>query len=62
LGDTALDVGADREMAFGGGGIMEDMEDMEESERLPLTTVEAAEAACCDLLLRLELGFECIRE
>jgi hypothetical protein len=60
LGDTTLDVGADREMAFGGGGIMEDME---ESEMLPPTTaVEAAEVACCDLLLRLELGFECIRE
>ena len=46
-------------MAFGGGGIM----DMDESERLPLTTVVGvAEAACCDLLLRRELGFECIRE
>lgn len=54
-----LELGADLEIGFDGGGIMWAMEF---GSIIPAAAAAAAAAATCCLLLRLELGLLCIRE
>jgi hypothetical protein len=60
FGDPMLELGAEREMGFDGGGIMWPMDAFEWSS-MPAAAAAAAAAACC-LLPRRELGLLCIRE
>jgi len=60
LGDPRLELGADREIGFDGGGIMCAREDP--GSIIPAAAAAAAAAAACCLLPRLEFKLLCILE